>query len=170
MNGAAWPGWTRGSSVEVMNPARRQRGVGIDTSLVECIVVGVPDLTAAAEVASALAELVEAAAIRILDVVVVTRNRTDHEIGILEASEVTGFPAGLVEGQVAKLLSQNDINLAAAPLLPGAADILVLVEDRWAEPLSSAALRAGGRVVGGRRIPRARIEAALAEPPELGDR
>jgi len=150
----------------VMNPERRRRAAGIDTSLVECIVVGVPDLTSAVEVGAALAELADAAAIRILDVVVVTRNRTDHEIGILEASEVTGFPAGLVEGDYAELLSENDIALAAAPLLPGAADILVLVEDRWAEPLSSAALRAGGRVVGGSRIPQARIEAALAEPLE----
>ena len=150
----------------MVNPARRRRGARIDTSLVECIVVGVPDLTSAAEVATALAELAEASAIRVLDVVVVTRNRSDDEIGILEASEVTGFPPGLVEGQYAELLSENDINLAAAPLLPGAADILVLVEDRWAEPLSSAALRSGGRVVGGRRIPQARIEAALAAPPE----
>src|SRR4051794_14671824 len=67
-NRAAWPAWDRGSSVEVMNPARRRRGAGIDTSLVECIVVGVPDLTSVAEVATALADLAEAAAIRILDV------------------------------------------------------------------------------------------------------
>jgi hypothetical protein len=39
--------------------------------------------------------------------------------------------------------------------------ILLLVEDRWATDLSAAARRAGGRIVGGERVERSRVEIAI---------
>jgi hypothetical protein len=140
--------------------------VAIDTSLIECIVVAVPDTRSVASVSAALAELAENAAIRILDLVAVTRSPGSGETIVLEIEDLDGAPArALVEENVGVLLSDNDIALASAALLPGSAGIIVVVEDRWAQTLSSAAQRAGGRVIGGGRIPQSRIEAAMEEPP-----
>ncbi len=148
-----------------MSAADRRRPVGIDTSLVECIVVAVPEAESVAGVSAALAELAASAAIRILDLVAVTRSRGSGEIKVTELEDLDDAARALVEDRVGDLLSENDIALASAALLPGSTGIVVVVEDRWAESLSSAARSAGGRVLGGRRIPRTNMEAALMEPP-----
>ena len=149
-----------------MSSPKRGRPVAIDTSLIECIVVAVPDTRSVASVSAALAELAKNAAIRILDLVAVTRSPGSGETIVLEIEDLDGAPArALVEENVGVLLSDNDIALASAALLAGSAGIIVVVEDRWAQTLSSAAQRAGGRVIGGGRIPQSRIEAAMEEPP-----
>ena len=144
-------------------PARPE---SIDTSLVECIVIVVPDPAALASVIGALADLVDGAVIRILEVVAVTRPRGSNEIDVLDLDLLDdGLARALVNVPVAGLLSENDIALAARALLPGSAGLLVLMEDRWAEALSSAALAVGGRIIGGGRVPRARMEVALSGAP-----
>src|ERR671911_8950 len=67
-----------------------------------------------------------------------------------------------VEGEVGGLLSDRDIDQASVVLEPGTAALLLVAEDRWAQPVSAAAQHAGGRIVAGERIPRARVEAALS--------
>jgi hypothetical protein len=148
-----------------MDSPDRSDQVEIDTSLVECIVVSVPDASSVASVAAALAELVASAAIRVLDLVAVKRSRRTHEVRVLELEELDEPARALVEEHLGGLLSANDIALASAALLPGGVGVLVVVEDRWAGALSSAARRAGGRVIGGGRISESRLEAVLAEPP-----
>ena len=148
-----------------MRPPRDDDPGSIDTSLVECLVVVVPEMISLGSVAAALAELVQTAAIRILDVVVVTRRRSDHEVQVLEPGASESLPDMLVTNELGGLLSENDIALAGTSLLPGAVGIVMLIEDRWASPLSTAAKRAGGLVLGGQRVPRARIEAALIDRP-----
>jgi hypothetical protein len=135
----------------------------VDPRLVELMGVVVPDLASLPPVAAAVAELVARSAIRILDLVVVTRRSSDDAVSILDLDDIPDAqtrecllsPAG-------RLLSDTDIALATATLLPDSACLLLLVEDRWAGPLSSAAGDAGGHVVAGQRIPRARITVALA--------
>jgi Family of unknown function (DUF6325) len=148
-----------------MSPPRGVDPGSIDTSLVECLVVVVPEMTSLRSVAAALAELVETSAIRILDLVVVTRRRSDHEVEVLEPEASESLREMLIPRELDGLLSENDIALAATSLLPGAVGLVMLIEDRWATPLSSAAKRAGGLVLGGQRVPRARIEAALVDRP-----
>jgi Family of unknown function (DUF6325) len=149
-----------------MSPPRGVDPGSIDTSLVECLVVVVPEMMSLRSVATALAELVETSAIRILDIVVVTRRRTDHEVQVLEPEASESLREMVIARELDGLLSENDIALAATSLLPGAVGLVMLIEDRWATPLSSAAKRAGGLVLGGQRIPRARIEAALVDRPD----
>ena len=127
-----------------MRPPRGVDPGSIDTSLVECLVVVVPEMTSLSSVGAALAELVETAAIRILDLVVVTRRRSDHEVHVLEPVASESLPDMLITRELGGLLSENDIALAATSLLPGAVGLVMLIEDRWASPLSSAAKRAGG--------------------------
>ena len=146
----------------------RGRPIAIDTSLVECVVVVVPGTGLLVEIAAALAELVADGQIRILDLVAVVRSPSSGEISTIGPECSDGAPlCALVDEQIGKLLSEKDIDSAVAALLPGSAAILVLIEDRWANTLSSAAVRAGGRVVGGVRVPEARIEAALHASPAM---
>jgi hypothetical protein len=68
------------------------------------------------------------------------------------------------------LLSRHDIELVGVALEPSDTAMLILIETRWAESLSLAARRVGGRIVGGERVTRSRVAAALAqltidEPP-----
>jgi hypothetical protein len=61
------------------------------------------------------------------------------------------------------MLSGHDVELAALALRPGSAGLVLVTEDRWAQPLSDAARRAGGRVLTGERIPAPRVESALSD-------
>ena len=65
-----------------------------------------------------------------------------------------------LEGSVGGLLSRHDLELVAATLDPGSAAIVLVAEDRWAEPLSRGAT--GPARFAGERIASGRVEAALA--------
>ena len=136
---------------------------GVVTDLVEYLVVVVPDLDALENVASALAGVATTAAIRILDLVVLVSD-DDGAVSVLEVDAVeTMASLKAVDGEVGGLLSEHDIELASMALPPGTAGVVVVAEDRWAEPLSLAARDVGGRIIAGDRIPSAKVEAALAE-------
>ena len=130
--------------------------------MVEYIVIVVPDPQCLVTVTPALAEMVNASTIRLLDLVVITKSR-DGRVEVLELEAVDSLRqlSGL-EGEVGALLSDHDVELIALALSPGTAGVVVVTEDHWAEPLSVAARRAGGRILAGERIPPARVEAALA--------
>ena len=64
--------------------------------------------------------------------------------------------------EIGGLLSSHDIDLVSLALAPDSVAIVVVVEDWWAEPVSAAARLSGGEVLAGERIPRGRVEAALA--------
>ena len=146
------------------DPAERRRSVAAsdtDTDLVEYLMVVVPDLGSLRTVTPALAELVASAAIRILDLVCVSKS-AEGELTVVEFEEAEGMSAlEGVDGDIGGLLSTRDIETASRPLAAGSSAILLVVEDRWAQALSTAARRAGGRVVGGGRVARPLVEAAL---------
>ena len=79
-----------------MRPPREVDTASIDTSLVECLVVVVPEMTSLGSIAATLAELIETAAVRILDLVVVTRSRSDHEVHVLEPEPPESLPADML--------------------------------------------------------------------------
>lgn len=127
--------------------------------LVAYVIVAMPDLDSLANVVPALAELVAAGVMCILDVVVLERDR-DGTVAVLELEDVGSMAAlAEVEGQVGGLLSDGDIEFCAFAILPGTAGIVLVTEDRWARPLAIAARRAGGQIVAGDRVPAARVEA-----------
>jgi hypothetical protein len=129
-----------------------------DLDLVEYLVISVPRLSANAGVASALKELVESSSIRILDLVGVEA-RDDGRYVAIEPEDLPGL-AELqgVEGEVGGMLSEDDLALACSALSPGAAALILVVEDRWAGLLADAARHNGGRIIGGERIPRHRLQ------------
>jgi uncharacterized protein DUF6325 len=131
-----------------------------DLDLVEYVVIAVPALSSTGGVAVALRELVETSRIRILDLVGVVAG-PEGRFSAIEPEELAGL-AELrgVEGEVGGLLSEDDIALAGSALQPGTSALILVVEDRWAQLLADAARQSGGRIVGGERIPRHRLEQA----------
>lgn len=135
----------------------------VSTDLVEYFIVAVPAIDSLAFLAAALDELVRRAAIRILDVVVLEKD-VDGAVTALELDAVESMAViRHLEGDVGGMLSDNDLALAATALRPGSAGVILVTEDRWAEPLSVAAQRAGGQIIAGERIPALRVASALAD-------
>jgi hypothetical protein len=148
-----------------MSDPRRHRDLsdGLAADLVEYFVVSVPALDALAGLVPAFVDLVESASIRLLDIVIVERD-PDGVVAALELDDFDGMePLRAMVGEATSLLSNHDIELAALALRPGNAGLVVVTEDRWATPLAIALQQAGGQIIGGERIPPARIESALAD-------
>jgi Family of unknown function (DUF6325) len=148
-----------------LNEARKSRSAPdhVATDLIEYFIVAVPDVESLSGLGPVLAELVNRAAIRILDVVVIVKD-DDGAVTLLELDVVDSMAAlrGL-DADVGGMLSDHDIELASLALHPGTTGVVIVTEDRWAEPLSTAARHAGGQIIGGDRIPASRVESVLAE-------
>jgi hypothetical protein len=132
----------------------------VNTDLVEYFIVVVPDIDAVGEVAAAVADLVRSTAIRILDAVVIERGHDDAVV-VHEIDDTPSLEALRAARERACELSDHDLALASLALPLGGVGLVVVVEDRWAEPLSTAARRAGGEIIAGERIPMRRVERAL---------
>ena len=148
-----------------MKHARKPQNApdGVATDLVEYFIVSVPNVESLAGLGPALAKLVKRAAIRILDFVVLVKD-LDGTVALLELDDVESIASlpGLGH-DVGAMLTEHDIELAALALHAGTTGVVIVTEDRWAEPLSTAARRAGGQIIAGDRIPAARVESVLAE-------
>jgi Family of unknown function (DUF6325) len=149
---------------EVSDPARHPQPTDdVAADLVEYLVVVMPDVDSLATLVPALAEMAGGGRARILDLVALVKH-DDGAIEVLEFEAVSSLAAlADVEGQVGRLLSENDLAMASVALRPGTAGVVLVAENRWAEPLASAARRAGGQIVGGERVPPSRVEAVLAD-------
>ena len=64
------------------------------------------------------------------------------------------------------LLSRHDVELVSLALQPGHCAVVLVAEDRWAEPLATAAHAVGGEIRAGERISRHRSRPALARAAE----
>jgi len=140
------------------------------SDLVAYIVVAVPDLAATAALAPSLLHLVDDHSLRILDLVVV-RSSLDGNVDVLELADVAELSALRgADRQLVELMTDHDIALASLALKPDSVGVVLLAEDRWAEPLSAAARQVGGQIVAGERISATRVETALSRmvdlPPE----
>jgi Family of unknown function (DUF6325) len=111
------------------------------------------------EMAAELSSLVAAGTIRILDLMIITKD----DDGTIDAFEVDDFE-GLdelraLETELANLLAAEDVAHLAAAMEPGSVAGVLVWENRWAAPFASAARRAGGQLIANGRIP---IQAILA--------
>ena len=109
--------------------------------------------------ATELARLVESGTIRVLDLLILTK---DGE-GAIDAIEIDDLDAvdelRAVETQLAELLASEDVVNLAEAMEPGTTAGVLVWENRWAAPFASAARRAGGELIANGRIP---IQAILA--------
>ena len=142
---------------------RPTRAEAVDADLVQYLVIAVPEVGSLAAAGPALADLVKAEAIRVLDLLVVVR-KISGGVTVLEFEDVEGLEELTeIEGDLGGLLSDHDVELISLALRPGGVGLVIVTEDRWAQPLSSAVHQAGGRIVAGDRIPAARAIAALTD-------
>jgi uncharacterized protein DUF6325 len=141
----------------------------ITTDLVEYFIIALPDVGSLASLGPALTDVVRRAAIRILDLVVVVKDG-EGSITVLELDTLDAVTSILgTDVDIGGMLSEQDIVLASIALRSGSVGVILVTEDRWAEPLSAAAQRAGGQIIAGERIPASRVETALAERSDSWD-
>lgn len=114
--------------------------------------------------AKALADLVDAGTIRILDLLVIEKG----DDGTIDAFEIDDLPEldGLdelrrMETGLAELLSADDVAHLAAAMETGSRAGVLVWENTWAAPFASAARRAGGQLVATGRIPIQAIVASI---------
>jgi Family of unknown function (DUF6325) len=111
------------------------------------------------EMAKELLALVDAGTIRVIDVLILTKNE-DGTVDATELSDIEelGELQGL-EAQLAELLAAEDVDHLAAAMEPGSTAGVLIWENLWAAPFASAARRSGGQLIANGRIP---IQAIIA--------
>jgi hypothetical protein len=111
------------------------------------------------EVAEELARLSESGIIRVLDLLLISKN----EDGSVDALEIDDTPAvdeiRALEADIAEILAAEDVELLAEAMEPGSVAGVLVFENRWAAPFAAAARRAGGQLIANGRIP---IQALIA--------
>ena len=111
------------------------------------------------EMADELIALVEAGTIRVIDVLILTKNE-DGTVDAMELSEIEQLgPLQAVEAQLAELLAEEDVAHLAAAMDPGSTAGVLIWENLWAAPFAAAARRSGGQLIANGRIP---IQAIIA--------
>jgi Family of unknown function (DUF6325) len=129
---------------------------------IEYIIVGFPGNKFNGEIAPELAKLIESGTIRILDLVVISKDDSGSVVAFEfdQLAELALFAD--LEGEVGGILSQEDIDYAAASLEPGSTVGLLLWEDLWAAPFAAAVRDSGGVLLEGGRVPYELAQQALA--------
>jgi hypothetical protein len=111
------------------------------------------------EMAAELVALVDAGTIRVIDIMILTKNE-DGTVDAMELSDVPDLgPLVGIEAELAELLAEDDIVNLAAAMDPGSVAGVLIWENLWAAPFASAARRSGGQLIADGRIP---IQAIIA--------
>jgi hypothetical protein len=134
-----------------------------DLGPVDYIVVEFPGSKFSGEIAPALRDLVERGLVRVLDLLVLKK----HEDGTIEAFELCDLEDTEIgelrrhEGELAMLLSEDDVKAVAAAIEPGTTAGVLVLENSWAAPFASAVRHSGGQLVASGRIPIQALAAAI---------
>lgn len=111
------------------------------------------------EMATELVSLVDAGTIRLIDVLILTKDE-DGSVDAIELSDVAELgPLQRIEAELAELLAAEDVERLAAAMDPGSTAGVLIWENLWAAPFASAARRSGGQLIADGRIP---IQAIIA--------
>ncbi len=119
------------------------------------------------EMAAELVALVDAGTIRVIDVLILTKNE-DGSVDATELSDVEELGAlQAIETELGELLAEDDVLHLAAAMEPGSTAGVLIWENIWAAPFASAARRAGGQLIANGRIPIQAIIASIEAEDEL---
>ena len=111
------------------------------------------------EMATELVALVDAGTIRVIDVLILTKN-DDGSVDAAELSDIAELgELQAIEGELAELLAADDVAHLAAAMEPGSTAGVLIWENLWAAPFASAVRRSGGQLIANGRIP---IQAIIA--------
>jgi len=127
------------------------------------------------EIAPALADLVDAGTIRIIDATFVAKDE-DGSTAAMEMTELAPDVQAALESlniEVEGLFSDNDLMEAAEGLEPNSSAALLVWENVWARNVGQAMRDAGGELVAFERLPHGVVQAAreyvLAAAQEEGE-
>jgi fructosamine-3-kinase len=119
-----------------------------------------------ADFSGAMAEklkgLVDAGTIRVLDLLIITKDE-DGAVDAFELHEFEDGDAGALRelgSEFAQLLSEEDVGHIAAALEPGTVAAALVWENTWAAPFAASIRKSGGQLVASGRIPMQAILAA----------
>ena len=111
------------------------------------------------EMATELLALVDSGTIRVIDILILTKNE-DGSVEAMELSDIEDLgPLQALETELADLLAADDVEHLAAAMEPGSTAGVLIWENLWAAPFASAARRSGGQLIANGRIP---IQAIIA--------
>ena len=111
------------------------------------------------EMAEELVRLVNSGTIRLIDVLILTKNE-DGTVDAMELSDIEELgELQALEAQLAELLAEDDVENLAAAMDPGSTAGVLIWENLWAAPFAAAARRSGGQLIATGRIP---IQAIIA--------
>jgi hypothetical protein len=111
------------------------------------------------EMANELVKLVNSGTIRLIDVLILTKNE-DGTVDAMELSDIEELgELQTLEAQLAELLAEDDVEHLANAMEPGSTAGVLIWENLWAAPFASAARRSGGQLIANGRIP---IQAIIA--------
>jgi hypothetical protein len=111
------------------------------------------------EMAQELLALVDAGTIRVIDILILTKNE-DGSVDAIELSDVDELgELQALEAELAELLAEEDVVNLAAAMDPGSTAGVLIYENLWAAPFAAAARRSGGQLIANGRIP---IQAIIA--------
>jgi Family of unknown function (DUF6325) len=130
---------------------------------VEYLIVAFPGNQFKGEIIPALADLVEAGTIRIIDLAFVMKDAdgivVTAELGELDSEVFKAFDA--LSPETMGLLNEEDLAAAGEELDPNSSAALLVWEDTWATTLRDAIVSAGGEVLDLERVPYQVVNAAI---------
>jgi hypothetical protein len=133
-----------------------------ETGPVDYLIVAFPGNEFRGEIAPALADLVDAGTIRIIDLAFVGKSAE----GEVVAFELTDLAPEIREGfekagvEVNGLFNEDDLMAAGEELEPNSSAALLIWENVWARDVAQKIRDAGGEVLDFERVPHEVIEAA----------
>jgi hypothetical protein len=147
-----------GSSLDVLGP-------------VDYLVVEFPAEKAdfSGEMAAELQLLVDRGLVRVLDLLLLQKG-LDGSVDVAELDEVDESDVGklrALEGELAMLLAEEDVESIGTVLEPGSAAAVLVYENSWAGPFASSIRRSGGQLVANGRIPTQALIGAIEAEREL---
>ncbi len=131
---------------------------------IEFLALKFPNNEFRGEILPALADLVDAKTIRIIDLLFVQKTE-DGGVRVIELSDLGGddYAAfNLVVSDVSGLLGNDDALMVANALEPNSSAALMLFENVWATRFVDAVVNAKGELIMSDRIPRAILDEMVA--------
>jgi len=130
---------------------------------VEYIAIAFPGNKFSGEIIPALKELQDSGTIRILDLVIITKD-ADGSVAAVEMSEASPEEAAAlavlgIEGR--NLLGQEDFEDIGSALDPNSTAALMIWENVWAERFATSLRNADGVLIANGRIPAAIVEEVM---------
>lgn len=117
------------------------------------------------EMAAELTALVDRGLVRVLDLLIM-RKDADGSVAAVELDEVDESKVGQLVGletELGMLLAAEDIEAIGVAIEPGSVAAVLVYENSWAGPFSSAVRRSGGQLIANGRIPTQALLAAIEE-------